>query len=124
MAATLPSEGFVLTLPGSDEEQQLRLICTQTDHQNCYIVPFTFIQFCKDRRSLIKPVFVEDGKPMRVHVDQSIPKKDTMIQFREVDGEIQQSSPGEYNPKHTWESIFCSIQVRIVVHYGSNTSIS
>ena len=68
----MPRAGFVLVQPGTAEEERLRLCWSTPDRPERYFVPYTYVEACKIAGMLLKQIFVQDGQPIRMHIDSSI----------------------------------------------------
>ena len=58
--------------PGTAEEERLRLCWSTPDRPERYFVPYTYVEACKISGMLLKQIFVQDGQPIRMHIDSSI----------------------------------------------------
>ena len=70
--AKVPRAGYILVNPGTTEEERLRLCWAVRDRPERYFVPYTYVEACKMAGMLLKQIFVEDGQPIRFHIDPSI----------------------------------------------------
>ncbi|KAL1741483.1 hypothetical protein HDZ31DRAFT_84797 [Schizophyllum fasciatum] len=70
--AKVPIAGYILTAPGTPEEQRLRYCWRQPDRPERFFVPYTFVDACKTARKLIPQLFIEQGEPMQFHLHPSI----------------------------------------------------
>ncbi|KAI0735284.1 hypothetical protein C8Q76DRAFT_610690 [Earliella scabrosa] len=68
----VPRAGFVLTQPGTAEEERLRQCWATFDRPERYFVPYTYVEACKISGMLLKQIFVHEGQPIRMHIDSSI----------------------------------------------------
>ncbi|TCD66382.1 hypothetical protein EIP91_001431 [Steccherinum ochraceum] len=68
----VPRAGYVLIQPGTTEEERLRLCWATQDRPDRYFVPYTYVDACKISGMLLKQIFIEDGLPIRMHIDSSI----------------------------------------------------
>lgn len=68
----VPRVGYVLVQPGTPEEQRLRMCWASPDRPERFFVPYTFVDACKVQNTLIKQIFLLNGKPMGIHIHQSI----------------------------------------------------
>lgn len=68
----VPRAGYVLVQPGTPEEQRLRMCWASPDRPERFFVPYTFVDACKLQNMLIKQIFLLNGKPMGIHIHQSI----------------------------------------------------
>ncbi|KAH8100632.1 hypothetical protein BXZ70DRAFT_165025 [Cristinia sonorae] len=68
----VPRAGYVLVQPGTTEEERLRLCWATRDRPDRYFVPYTYVDACKISGMLLKQIFLEDGQPIRMHIDSSI----------------------------------------------------
>lgn len=68
----VPRAGFVLVQPGTTEEERLRLCWASRDRPDRFFVPYTYVDACKISQMFLKQVFLEDGQPIRMHIDSSI----------------------------------------------------
>ena len=62
----------MLVQPGTAEEERLRLCWSTPDRPERYFVPYTYVEACKISGMLLKQIFVQDGQPIRMHIDSSI----------------------------------------------------
>ncbi|KAF7791953.1 hypothetical protein EIP86_002979 [Pleurotus ostreatoroseus] len=70
--AKVPRAGYVLVQPGTAEEERLRTCWSSADRPERHFVPYTFVEACKIAGMLLKQIFVEEGQPIRMHIDSSI----------------------------------------------------
>ncbi|KAH0838438.1 hypothetical protein J3R83DRAFT_6749 [Lanmaoa asiatica] len=68
----VPRQGYVLTQPGTPEEERLRLCWISPDRPERHFVPYTYIDACKIAGMLLKQIFVEKGVPIKMHIHPSI----------------------------------------------------
>lgn len=68
----VPRAGYVLIQPGTAEEERLRTCWSSADRPERHFVPYTFVEACKIAGMLLKQIFVEEGQPIRMHIDSSI----------------------------------------------------
>ncbi|EJF66601.1 hypothetical protein DICSQDRAFT_45905 [Dichomitus squalens LYAD-421 SS1] len=68
----VPRAGYVLVQPGTAEEERLRLCWSTADRPERYFVPYTYVEACKITGMLLKQIFIQDGQPIRMHIDSSI----------------------------------------------------
>ena len=68
----VPRAGFVLTQPGTAEEERLRQCWATFDRPERYFVPYTYVEACTISGMLLKQIFVHEGQPIRMHIDSSI----------------------------------------------------
>jgi hypothetical protein len=68
----VPRQGYVLTQPGTPEEERLRLCWISPDRPERHFVPYTYVEACKIAGMLLKQIFVEDGGPIKMHIHPSI----------------------------------------------------
>ncbi|KAF8559234.1 hypothetical protein OG21DRAFT_1431173 [Imleria badia] len=68
----VPRQGYVLTQPGSPEEERLRLCWISPDRPERHFVPYTYVDACKIAGMLLKQIFVENGGPIKMHIHPSI----------------------------------------------------
>ncbi|KAI0651747.1 hypothetical protein C8Q79DRAFT_899456 [Trametes meyenii] len=68
----VPRAGFVLVQPGTAEEERLRLCWSTSERPERYFVPYTYVEACKVSGMLLKQIFIQDGQPIRMHIDSSI----------------------------------------------------
>ncbi|KAI5897677.1 uncharacterized protein SCHCODRAFT_02696332 [Schizophyllum commune H4-8] len=86
----VPISGYVLTAPGTPEEQRLRYCWKQPDRPERFFVPHTYVDACKTSRKLIPQLFIEQGEPMQFHLHSSI----LNVNMREVISERIRHSGG------------------------------
>lgn len=72
MEGKVPRQGYVLTQPGTPEEERLRLCWISPDRPERYFVPCTYVDACKIAGMLLKQIFVENGGPIKMHIHPSI----------------------------------------------------
>ncbi|KAI0963431.1 hypothetical protein AcW1_000512 [Taiwanofungus camphoratus] len=70
--AKVPRAGYILVQPGTAEEERLRLCWSTADRPERYFVPYTYVEACKIHGMLLKQIFVQNGQPIRMHIDSSI----------------------------------------------------
>ncbi|KAG9314506.1 hypothetical protein JVU11DRAFT_5303 [Chiua virens] len=68
----VPRQGYVLTQPGTPEEERLRLCWISPDRPERHFVPYTYVEACKITGMLLKQIFVESGVPIKMHIHPSI----------------------------------------------------
>ncbi|EPQ60843.1 hypothetical protein GLOTRDRAFT_102548 [Gloeophyllum trabeum ATCC 11539] len=68
----VPRAGFILTLPGSPEEERLRLCWLTADRPERYFVPWTYVEACRVAGSMLKQIFIQNGEPIKFHIHPSI----------------------------------------------------
>lgn len=68
----MPRQGYVLTHPGTPEEERLRLCWISLDRPERHFVPYTYVEACKIAGMLLKQIFVENGVPIKMHIHPSI----------------------------------------------------
>ncbi|KAI0757111.1 hypothetical protein C8Q80DRAFT_78601 [Daedaleopsis nitida] len=68
----VPRAGFVLTQPGTTEEERLRQCWSSADRPDRFFVPYSYVEACKVSGMLLKQIFVHEGQPIRMHIDSSI----------------------------------------------------
>ena len=68
----VPRAGYILVQPGTAEEERLRLCWATRDRPDRFFVPYTYVDACKISGMLLKQIFLEDGQPIRMHIDSSI----------------------------------------------------
>ncbi|KAI0048351.1 hypothetical protein FA95DRAFT_1539877 [Auriscalpium vulgare] len=68
----VPRTGFILTLPGTTEAERLRLCWSTIERPDRHFVPHTYVEACKIAGMLLKQIFVENGEPIKFHIDSSI----------------------------------------------------
>ncbi|KAF8441484.1 hypothetical protein L210DRAFT_3537300 [Boletus edulis BED1] len=68
----VPRQGYVLTQPGTPEEERLRLCWISTDRPERYFVPYTYVEACKIAGMLLKQIFVGNEGPIKMHIHPSI----------------------------------------------------
>ncbi|KAI9062966.1 hypothetical protein FKP32DRAFT_1592926 [Trametes sanguinea] len=68
----VPRVGYVLVQPGTAEEERLRLCWSTPERPERYFVPYTYVEACKVSGMLLKQIFIQDGQPIRMHIDSSI----------------------------------------------------
>lgn len=68
----MPRQGYVLTQPGTPEEERLRLCWTSPDRPERHFVPYTYVEACKIAGMLLKQIFVGNGVPIKMHIHPSI----------------------------------------------------
>ncbi|KAJ4486322.1 hypothetical protein J3R30DRAFT_3697829 [Lentinula aciculospora] len=74
--ANVPDKGYVLADLHNPESQRI----FQLFSPERWVVPLTFVEACKTAGVHIKPVFLEDGMPMPIHVHESLAN----LKFREA----------------------------------------
>ncbi|KAJ3817936.1 hypothetical protein F5880DRAFT_1315823 [Lentinula raphanica] len=72
----VPEKGYVLADLHNPQSQQIFQLFTPER----WVVPLTFVEACKTAGAYIKPIFLEEGVPMPIHVHESIAN----IKFREA----------------------------------------
>ncbi|KAI9572819.1 hypothetical protein HD554DRAFT_2202662 [Boletus coccyginus] len=68
----VPRQGYVLTQPGTPEEERLRLCWISPDRPERHFVPYTYVEACKIAGMLLKQIFVENEGPIKMHIHPSI----------------------------------------------------
>ncbi|TFK57334.1 hypothetical protein OE88DRAFT_1730708 [Heliocybe sulcata] len=68
----VPRAGFILTQPGSAEEERLRLCWLTPDRPERYFVPWTYVEACRVAGSMLKQIFIQNGEPIKFHIHPSI----------------------------------------------------
>ncbi|KAJ3750197.1 hypothetical protein DFH05DRAFT_1385556, partial [Lentinula detonsa] len=74
--ANVPDKGYVLADLHNPQSQQIFQLFTPQR----WVVPLTFVEACKAAGAYIKPIFLEEGVPMPIHVHESIAN----LKFREA----------------------------------------
>ncbi|KAI0029612.1 hypothetical protein K488DRAFT_56018, partial [Vararia minispora EC-137] len=76
----IPRAGYVLIVPGSAEGERLRMCWDKNQERpERYFVPYTFVEACKTAGTLIRQLFIENGQPLRFHLDPSIANPNTRL---------------------------------------------
>lgn len=70
--AKVPRQGFVLIRPHTGEAERLTLCWESQDRPDRHFVPYTYVEACKIAGMLLKQIFVENGEPIKFHIDSSI----------------------------------------------------
>lgn len=70
--AKVPRQGFILIRPHTGEAERLVLCWDSPDRPERHIVPYTYVEACKIAGMLLKQIFVENGVPIKFHIDSSI----------------------------------------------------
>ncbi|KAG5644746.1 hypothetical protein DXG03_007875 [Asterophora parasitica] len=71
--AKVPRQGYILTQPGTTEEERLKLCWTSQDRPDRHFVPYTYVEACKIAGMLLKQIFVDDrGEAIGMHIHSSI----------------------------------------------------
>lgn len=68
----MPRQGYILTQPGTPEEERLRLCWISSDRPERHFVPYTYVEACKIAGMLLRQIFVENGAPIKMHIHPSI----------------------------------------------------
>ncbi|KZT30355.1 hypothetical protein NEOLEDRAFT_1173797 [Neolentinus lepideus HHB14362 ss-1] len=68
----VPRAGFILTQPGSAEEERLRLCWLTADRPERYFVPWTYVEACRVAGSMLKQIFIQNSEPIKFHIHPSI----------------------------------------------------
>ncbi|TRM65764.1 hypothetical protein BD626DRAFT_627782 [Schizophyllum amplum] len=87
----VPIAGYVLTAPGTEEDQRLRYCWKRPERPERYFVPHTFVDACKTANKLVPQLFLEQGEPMPFHLHSSI----LNVNMREVIAERIRHSGGD-----------------------------
>lgn len=72
MEDKVPRAGYVLINPDTPEGHRLRACWLTPDRPERFIVPYTFVEICESKGALLKQTFVHEGRPMGIHIHQSI----------------------------------------------------
>ncbi|KAE9410936.1 hypothetical protein BT96DRAFT_805018, partial [Gymnopus androsaceus JB14] len=64
----IPDKGYILAELSSPQSQGL----LQLFKPDRWVVPFTYVEACKLEGSQLKPIFLEGGTPMPIHIHESI----------------------------------------------------
>ena len=73
MEEKIPRSGFILIVPGSPEGERLRLCWDKNqDRPDRFFVPFTYVDACNAAGTFLKQIFIENGEPIKFHIDSSI----------------------------------------------------
>ena len=70
--AKVPRQGFILIRPHTGEAERLLLCWDSPDRPERHFVPYTYVEACKIAGMLLKQIFVENGEPIKFHIDSSI----------------------------------------------------
>ncbi|CAL1696051.1 unnamed protein product [Somion occarium] len=68
----VPRAGYILIQPGSPEGERLLTCWASGERPERFIVPYTWVDACRIHKLLLKPIFIVDGEPIRMHIDSSI----------------------------------------------------
>ncbi|KAI0068267.1 hypothetical protein BV25DRAFT_1875623 [Artomyces pyxidatus] len=68
----VPRTGFILIQAGTAEAERLRLCWNSVERPERHFVPYTYVEACKIAGMLLKQIFVENGEPIKFHIDSSI----------------------------------------------------
>ncbi|KIY45442.1 hypothetical protein FISHEDRAFT_49411, partial [Fistulina hepatica ATCC 64428] len=75
----VPRQGFIVVMPGSDEEARLRLCWQSEDRPGRFFVPYTWVEECAVAGKLLKQIFVSKGVPMKLHIHSSVANVNSRI---------------------------------------------
>jgi hypothetical protein len=70
--AKVPRQGYILIRPHTGEAERLTLCWDSPDRPERHFVPYTYVEACKIAGMLLKQIFVENGEPIKFHIDSSI----------------------------------------------------
>jgi len=70
--AKVPRQGYILIRPHTGEAERLMLCWDSPDRPERHFVPYTYVEACKIAGMLLKQIFVENGEPIKFHIDSSI----------------------------------------------------
>lgn len=62
----------MLIRPHTGEAERLTLCWESPDRPDRHFVPYTYVEACKIAGMLLKQIFVENGEPIKFHIDSSI----------------------------------------------------
>ncbi|THH20002.1 hypothetical protein EW146_g1267 [Bondarzewia mesenterica] len=68
----IPRQGFILIQPGTTDAERLRGCWRSVERPDRHFVPYSYVEACKIAGMLLKQIFVENGEPIKFHIDSSI----------------------------------------------------
>lgn len=68
----VPIEGYILTQSDTEEEARLKNCWLVDNRPERYFVPYTYVDACRMAQSRIPQIFIQNSKPMRLHIHPSI----------------------------------------------------
>jgi hypothetical protein len=71
----VPINGFLLTAPGSQEEDRLKHLYISDKKPERFLVPYTFVDICLKSGKLIDQIFQSGGIPMGFNIQISHDKQ-------------------------------------------------
>ncbi|KIK71132.1 hypothetical protein GYMLUDRAFT_33264 [Collybiopsis luxurians FD-317 M1] len=66
----VPDKGYVLADLNSNEPERTRIF--QLFNPERWVVPLSYVESCKAMRIRLQPIFLDEGRPMHIHIHESI----------------------------------------------------